>query len=41
MADARSRYKDSEAEKVLERRYAEAVRGFFRERLEFYLKDAQ
>ncbi len=41
MADARSRYKDSEAEKKFSNAgYAEAVRGFFRERLEFYLKDA-
>jgi glycyl-tRNA synthetase beta chain len=42
MADARSRYKDSEAEKKFSNAgYAEAVRGFFRERLEFYLKDAR
>ncbi|MGB9204366.1 MAG: glycine--tRNA ligase subunit beta [Terriglobales bacterium] len=41
MADARIRYKDSEAEKKFSNAaYAESVRGFFRERLEFYLKDA-
>src|SRR5208282_4512987 len=41
MADARVRYKGSEAEKKFSNAaYAEAVRGFFRERLEFYLKDA-
>ncbi len=42
MADARVRYKGSEAEKKFSNAgYAEAVRGFFRERLEFYLKDAR
>src|SRR5258708_12185619 len=41
MADARSRYKGSEAEKKFSNvSYTESVRGFFRERLEFYLKDA-
>jgi glycyl-tRNA synthetase beta chain len=41
MADARIRYKGSEAEKKFSNAaYAESVRGFFRERLEFYLKDA-
>jgi glycyl-tRNA synthetase beta chain len=41
MADARARYKDSAAEKKFSNAaYAESVRGFFRERLEFYLKDA-
>jgi glycyl-tRNA synthetase beta chain len=40
MADARIRYKDSEAEKKFTNAaYSESVRGFFRERLEFYLKD--
>src|SRR5450755_503571 len=40
MADARSRYKGSEAEKKFSNAaYAESVRGFFRERLEFYLKE--
>src|ERR1035441_7502472 len=42
MADARLRYKDSEAEKKFSNAaYAESVRVFFRERLEFYLKDAR
>jgi glycyl-tRNA synthetase beta chain len=42
MADARSRYQGSEAEKKFSNAaYAESVRGFFRERLEFYLKDAR
>ncbi|MGB8013208.1 MAG: glycine--tRNA ligase subunit beta [Terriglobales bacterium] len=42
MADARIRYKGSEAEKKFSNTaYAESVRGFFRERLEFYLKDAR
>jgi glycyl-tRNA synthetase beta chain len=42
MADARARYKDSEAEKKFSNAaYSESVRGFFRERLEFYLKDAR
>ncbi len=41
MADARFRYKGSEAEKKFSNAaYAESVRSFFRERLEFYLKDA-
>src|ERR1022692_2815105 len=42
MADARGRYKSSEAEKKFSNAaYAESVRSFFRERLEFYLKDAR
>jgi glycyl-tRNA synthetase beta chain len=42
MADARSRYQGSEAEKKFSNAdYRESVRGFFRERLEFYLKDAR
>jgi glycyl-tRNA synthetase beta chain len=41
MADARVRYKGSEAEKKFSNAaYTDSVRGFFRERLEFYLKDA-
>ena len=41
MADARTRYKGSEAEKKFSNAaYAESIRSFFRERLEFYLKDA-
>src|SRR5580704_8272645 len=41
MVDARTRYKGSEAEKKFSNAaYAESVRSFFRERLEFYLKDA-
>jgi glycyl-tRNA synthetase beta chain len=41
MADARCRYQGSEAEKKFSNAsYAESVRSFFRERLEFYLKDA-
>ncbi len=40
MADARSRYEGSDAEKKFTNaKYADSVRGFFRERLEFYLKD--
>jgi glycyl-tRNA synthetase beta chain len=40
MADARIRYRGSEAEKKFSNtNYAESVRSFFRERLEFYLKD--
>jgi glycyl-tRNA synthetase beta chain len=40
-ADARIRYKGSEAEKKFSNAgYAESIRSFFRERLEFYLKDA-
>jgi glycyl-tRNA synthetase beta chain len=42
MADARVRYKGSEAEKKFSNAaYTESVRSFFRERLEFYLKDAR
>ena len=42
MADARVRYKGSEAEKKFSNSaYTESVRNFFRERLEFYLKDAR
>jgi glycyl-tRNA synthetase beta chain len=42
MADARGRYKGSEAEKKFSNAaYAESVRSFFRERLEFYLKDVR
>ncbi len=42
MADARARYQGSEAEKKFSNAaYTESVRGFFRERLEFYLKDAR
>ncbi len=42
MADARTRYQGSEAEKKFSNAaYAESVRTFFRERLEFYLKDAR
>src|SRR5271169_2538821 len=42
MADARIRYKGSEAEKKFSNAaYSESVRSFFRERLEFYLKDAR
>ena len=42
MADARVCYKGSEAEKKFSNSaYAESVRSFFRERLEFYLKDAR
>jgi len=42
MADARIRYEGSEAEKKFSNAaYAESVRSFFRERLEFYLKDAR
>jgi len=41
MSDARGRYKGSDAEKKFSNAaYAESVRGFFRERLEFYLKEA-
>jgi glycyl-tRNA synthetase beta chain len=41
MADARIRYKGSDAEKKFSNSaYTESVRTFFRERLEFYLKDA-
>ena len=42
MADARIRYQGSEAEKKFSNTaYADSVRSFFRERLEFYLKDAR
>ncbi|HLX86521.1 MAG TPA: glycine--tRNA ligase subunit beta [Terriglobales bacterium] len=42
MADARGRYKGSDAEKKFTNAaYSESVRSFFRERLEFYLKDAR
>jgi glycyl-tRNA synthetase beta chain len=42
MADARSRYKGSDAEKKFSNAaYAESMTSFFRERLEFYLKDAR
>ncbi len=42
MADARVRYKGSEAEKTFSNAAcAESVRAFFRERLEFYLKEAR
>ncbi len=42
MADARVRYEGSEAEKKFSNAaYDESVRSFFRERLEFYLKDAR
>jgi glycyl-tRNA synthetase beta chain len=42
MADARIRYKGSEAEKKFSNAgYTDSVRSFFRERLEFYLKDAR
>jgi glycyl-tRNA synthetase beta chain len=42
MADARSGYQGSEAEKkftLKDEAYSQAIRGFFRERLEFYLRD--
>jgi glycyl-tRNA synthetase beta chain len=43
MRDARAGYQGSEAEKkfVDEAKFAESVRVFFRERLEFYLKDVR
>jgi len=42
MADARVRYQGSDAErKFSNAAYTESVRSFFRERLEFYLKDAR
>jgi glycyl-tRNA synthetase beta chain len=43
MRDARAGYQGSEAEKkfVDDARFSEAVRTFFRERLEFYLKDVR
>src|SRR5712671_6886712 len=41
MSDARARYQGSEAEKKFSNAdYAGSVRNFFRERLEFYLKEA-
>src|SRR5271157_83552 len=41
MADALARFKGSQAEKTFSNTaYTESVRSFFRERLEFYLKDA-
>jgi glycyl-tRNA synthetase beta chain len=41
MADARVRYRGSEAEKKFSNAaYDESIRNFFRERLEFYMKDA-
>jgi len=41
MADARVRYQGAEAEKKFSNAtYTESVRSFFRERLEFYLKEA-
>jgi glycyl-tRNA synthetase beta chain len=41
--DARAGYQGSDAEKkfVADQQFSESVRGFFRERLEFYLKDVQ
>jgi len=42
MSDARSRYRDSDAEaKFSNASYRESVKTFFRERLEFYLRDAR
>jgi glycyl-tRNA synthetase beta chain len=43
MRDARAGYQGSEAEKkfVPDAQFAESVRAFFRERLEFYLKDVR
>ena len=44
MRDARAGYEGSEAEKQVRatmRQFAESVRVFFRERLEFYLKDVR
>lgn len=42
MDDARARYQGSDAEKKFSNaNYHDAVRAFFRERLEFYLKDAR
>ena len=43
MRDARAGYQGSEAEKkfVDEERFVESVRAFFRERLEFYVKDVR
>lgn len=42
MADARERYRGTEAEKKFtqsDQAYSESIRSFFRERLEFYLRD--
>lgn len=42
MADARARYQGFEAEKKFSSAtYTDSIRSFFRERLEFYLKDAR
>src|SRR5271166_2971980 len=42
MTDARSRYRGSDAEKKFSNAgFTESVRSFFRERIEFYLKDAR
>jgi len=42
MTDARARYQGSEAEKKFSKAaYADSVQSFFRERLEFYLKDTR
>src|SRR6201987_4305569 len=43
MEDARVRYRGSEAEKKFAKdfKFDDAVRGFFRERLEFYLRDVR
>jgi glycyl-tRNA synthetase beta chain len=43
MEDAKVRYRGSEAEKKFARdfKFDDAVRGFFRERLEFYLRDVR
>jgi glycyl-tRNA synthetase beta chain len=42
MHDARARYRGSDAEKKFTNAaYADSIRAFFRERLEFYLKDAR
>ncbi len=43
MEDAKVRYRDSEAEKRFAKdfKFDDAVRGFFRERLEFYLRDVR
>jgi glycyl-tRNA synthetase beta chain len=42
MADSRARYQGSEAEKKFSNAaYADSMHSFFRERLEFYLKDAR
>jgi glycyl-tRNA synthetase beta subunit len=43
MEDAKVRYRGSEAEKKFAKdfKFDDAVRGFFRERLEFYLRDVR